>query len=190
MNLDKYVTQGVLVKLNTFIEKQSNVPFKLQNVYRMVDMIIQTYSQNMDQAILDIFDRITMHYSENRYMVEGWRTNSQYMINEKIIFPSIVGLGWSGQFEIIYNGYNVGLVNDLTKALCYLTGTRYEPEMDIYTWGRLEHREFGQWYDWYFFEVKGYKKGTCHMKFKNRDHWALLNQRIAKLKGWGLPEKF
>lgn len=230
MKLGKYVTKSVLEKLNRFVEKQTNVPFKLQNVYRMVDMIVQTYSQNMDQAILDVFGKITKHYSENRHMVEGWKTNSQYMINEKMIFPGIVKLGWSGEFDIHYQSRNVDLVNDLNKALCYITGNRYDEMMDINSWERayptilkLEQEsgikresyesysdfgdrlrkngfstydvkpdkiEFGKWYDWFFFEIKGYKKGTMHMKFKNRDHWALLNQKIAKMKGWGLPEKF
>ena len=46
----------------------------------------------------------------------------------------------------------------------------------------------GGWYDFGFFEVKGFKKGTGHFKFKSQDVWAKFNQRIAKLKGYPLPQ--
>ena len=189
MDMGKYVTKSVLEKLNSFVEKQTQVPFKLQNVYRMVDMIVQTYSQNMDQAIIEVFEKITSHYHENRFEVEGWKTNSQYMINKKIILPGVSSNHW-GDFGIVYDSYNVLLINDLCKSLCYITGQPYTNIYDLHLWGRSNDFSPGKWYDWGFFEIKGFKKGTLHMKFKNRDHWALLNQRIAKLKGWGLPEKF
>lgn len=47
---------------------------------------------------------------------------------------------------------------------------------------------FGEWFDFGFFKVKGFKKGTGHFKFKDRDVWALFNQRICKIKGFPLPE--
>ena len=47
---------------------------------------------------------------------------------------------------------------------------------------------FGEWFDFGFFTVKGFKKGTGHFKFKDRDVWALFNQRIARIKGFPLPE--
>ncbi|WP_167596597.1 DUF4942 domain-containing protein [Leeuwenhoekiella sp. ZYFB001] len=49
--------------------------------------------------------------------------------------------------------------------------------------------QWGQWCDWDFFEFKCHKKGTVHFKFKDRDVWALFNQRVAEIKGFPLPEK-
>lgn len=39
-----------------------------------------------------------------------------------------------------------------------------------------------------FFEIKGYKKGTVHVKFKDDKIWALFNRRVAEIKGYPLPE--
>ena len=45
------------------------------------------------------------------------------------------------------------------------------------------------WYDWEFFEIKFFKKGTMHFKFKDRDVWAVFNQNVARIKGFQLPDK-
>ena len=42
MKMGKYVTQKVIGVLNSFIEKQSNVPFTVTNVYKMLEMIVGT----------------------------------------------------------------------------------------------------------------------------------------------------
>ena len=31
-------------------------------------------------------------------------------------------------------------------------------------------------------------KGSAHFRFKNLDDWAILNKRVAKIKGFVLPE--
>jgi hypothetical protein len=46
----------------------------------------------------------------------------------------------------------------------------------------------GEWFDWGFFECRGYKKGTMHFKFKDMDLWAKFNQHIARIKGYPLFE--
>lgn len=209
MKMDKYVTKAVHEKLNKFVETQTNVPFKLSNIFKMIDMIYQTYAENMNNAILEIFERLTCHTHDNRYHVEGWKTNSQYLIGKKFILPFMVSGDW-GKMTLIYDNYGKGyLVDDLTKAMCFLTGKRFDhigniwkrfhphytdEEKDLISKGvnqpplPEEPIEFNTWYDWGFFEFKGFKKRTAHFKFKREEDWAVLNQRIAKLKGWGLPE--
>lgn len=49
--------------------------------------------------------------------------------------------------------------------------------------------EYGKWFDWGFFRVRIYKKGTRHFEFKDEKVWAEFNQRIARIKGYPLAEK-
>ncbi len=49
--------------------------------------------------------------------------------------------------------------------------------------------ETNKWYDFAFFDVKFFKKGTAHFKFKNKDDWYRVNQAYGKLKGFTLKEK-
>ena len=46
---------------------------------------------------------------------------------------------------------------------------------------------WGEWYDWTFFRIKGFKKGTMHFEFQNEDDWAMFNIAVAKVRGWELP---
>ena len=45
---------------------------------------------------------------------------------------------------------------------------------------------FGEWHDWSFFRVRGYKKGTMHFEFQDEKVWMEFNRRVSKIKGWAL----
>lgn len=181
----------------------------------------------MDKALVSVFDTITRLYNENKFAVEGWKTNSHYMINKKFIIDSIVSIGFSDSaYMSTSNFHNFEIIEDLQKALCYLTAKNYDDYMSLsnfitdrfklftdnksysfyreneldetikqlnqtktqYTVTR-ERPFFGIWYDWGFFEVKGFKKGTMHFKFKSEKVWELFNRKVASIKGYPLPEK-
>lgn len=233
MNMHKYSTQGLKDDINRFVEKQTKVPFTMRNIYRMIEIVVGTHSQRMDKALLEVFDKLTIHYHQNRYSVDGWKTNSHYLVNEKFIFPAIFEVTYGGSLGMRYGWRDVETLEDFVKALCYLTGKNYDDMIQlryafsenswIYCDGEVvsttdnynptikriatekdleKLREkfpdkvfevrrkpyFGEWFDFGFFTVKGFKKGTGHFKFKDRDVWALFNQQIARIKGFPLPE--
>lgn len=193
MNMGKFITKNLKEELNKFVEQQSNVPFTMRNIYKMIDMIIQTHGQRMERALIEVFDRLTEHYHDNRYNVEGWKTNSHYLVGKKFIFPWIMSRkDWSNGLEIRYDNRNAQILEDLIKALDYITGKR---EFDNIKSGCLYVHSLDMeilpntWYDLGYFEIKGFKKGTMHCKWKSEEEWALFNRAVAESKGWELPEK-
>jgi len=49
---------------------------------------------------------------------------------------------------------------------------------------------WGEWVQWNeFFRVRGYKKGTMHFEFVDENVWMEFNRRVAKIKGWAIPQK-
>lgn len=199
VNMEKYTTKGLKEDINKFVNNQTNIPFTMRNVYQMLQMIIGTSSQLMDRAMVEVFDKLTYHYSENRYNVEGWKTNSHYLVNEKFIMPSICNSDWGNGVNVSWGNDRAQLIDDLVKALCYITGTNYDTVGSIQTaTASVEvmengtktkvYKQWGTWYDWGFFQYKAFKKGTMHFKFKDRKVWALFNQNIARIKGYPLPE--
>lgn len=191
MNVGKYVTSGVMEDINKFVEEQQKYPFTMKNIYRMFEIIIGTREQTMNRALVEVFDKLTKHHHDNRYQVEGWKTNSHYLVNKKFILEGCVDYDsrWPSQYvDFRYGSYGVNKMNDLHKALCYLTGSG--EELDLARISKREDKwEFGTWYDWGFFEVKGFKKRTLHCKFKDEKVWAMFNRKIAEIKGFPLPEK-
>lgn len=238
MNMGKYATKGLKEDINKFVEKQTEVPFTMRNIYKMIEIVVGTQGGRMDKAILEVFDKLTEHYDENRYNVEGWKTNSHYLVNEKFIMPHLTKVGWHGELEIeSYNCRNYDILDDMVKALCFITGKNYDTIIPLSQYvryplklvkdGEVIHKtvedsnysfavydkmesaldgqktlagkgvnvsveriqpNWGEWFDWGFFKMKFYKKGTGHIVFKDRDVWAMFNQHVARIKGYPLFE--
>lgn len=139
MNMQKHTTAGLRDDINVFVETQTNVPFTMKNIYQMLRLVVATTDQRMDKAILEVFDKVTTHYHENRFNVEGWKTNSHYLLNQKFIIPSMVETGWSGQ--VSKSSYsNFEKIEDLLKALCYITGDNYDQMISLENFIRYPYK--------------------------------------------------
>ena len=92
--MGKYMTQSLRTEINTIVEQQKKVPFTMTNIFRMVQMVVGTHGNRMDKVIVEVAERLTKHYHENRYQVEGWKTNSHFMVGKKFILPFVVKQGY------------------------------------------------------------------------------------------------
>ena len=166
----------------------------MRNIYKMFEIIVGTREQIFDKALVEAIDKFTMHTDENRFNVEGWKTNLGYMLNKKFIINYMFeqGFGGKGMLSIRCSG-NEEKLSDLIKVICSITATDYNSlkslRYDTDTRKSIYY-EPNKWYDYNFFEIKGFKKGTMHLKFKDDKVWETLNRRYAKIKGQVLPEKF
>lgn len=192
LDMQRFVTKSVREKINQLVESQQAVPFTMKNVYRLLDMIVQTHGHRMQQTLCEAFDSICSFSAENSTAGETWKTNSNYMVNRKFIVPYITKYqeysGHSGypHVEIGNRGYEK--MDDIHLALCHLTGT---PPPENYTQMfqnkiRDLRLPWGEWGEWGFFRVKGFKKGTMHFEFKDEDVWAKFNRAVAESRGWRL----
>lgn len=187
LDIRKYATSGVMSDINSFIESRKNYPFTVRNVYRMIEIIHGTRSQVMSKAIVTAVDEFTRYTHENRFGVEGWKTNSGYLLNKKIIVGNVAEANFRGSLRFKFGGRSVEAIIDLIKALCYLTGRNFNDLTSHYDFNYLTPNT---WYDWGdLFDFKVFKKGTAHFKFKREKDWEILNREYAKAKGQVLPER-
>ncbi|HEY5501321.1 MAG TPA: DUF4942 domain-containing protein [Candidatus Humimicrobiaceae bacterium] len=233
--MEKFITTKVKEKLNIFVEKQTHVPFTMKNVSLMVEMIIGTSEDMMNQVLVEAFEKICSFSSENSTAGEKWKTNSDYVINKRFIKPYVCEFDkrWpKDRVDISYNGGNS--FDDIVKALFRLTGEDYESYIPLSTFFGYPYKlqkkdgslmggykncfreldgwngatatkkallkegieveiiktcqDWGQWVDWGFFRVRGYKKGTMHFEFKDDRVLEMFNRRVAEIKGWRLPK--
>jgi predicted RNA methylase len=183
-------TSQLAKDINRFVEEQSKIPFTERNIYRMLQIVAGTQEQRVDRAVEEAVDSITRHTVENRYGVEGWVTNSGYMLNKRFIRPYMAELAYSnpGKVRIRSHGGQWDEIQDLIKALCFITGRSIEEVRLPEQFGENQYWP-GGWHDWGFFLFRPYKKGTVHFEFKDQEVWAALNARYARIKGQVLPEK-
>jgi hypothetical protein len=179
-------TSNLQKDINAFVEEQSKIPFTERNIYRMLQIVAGTQEQRVDRAVEEAIDSLTKHTKENRWGVEGWVTNSGYMLNRRFIRSYMAEPSWSGGFVTVDCSQS-DEIRDLIKALCFITGRPFEevaqPERGDNTYTP------GEWYEWGFFKFKAYKKGTVHFEFLDEEVWAAVNARYARIKGQVLPEQ-
>jgi hypothetical protein len=195
MNLTKTATKGLREDINKFVEKQQDIPFTMKNIYHMLDMVIQTTGQRMDKAIIEVFDKLIRHSEDNKYGLPGWKTNSHYLLTKKFIYPYVSDVnayrygrsfGATGESTFTIHRSSCESIEDMEKALCYITGEDFDNIKCV--WQSSNDDAYGEWHESHFFRYKGFKKGTVHFEFKSEDVWARFNQRVAKIKGYPLPE--
>lgn len=189
LKMDRFVTNGVRETINKFIETQVNVPFTMKNIYIMLDMIVKTQGNRMNDSLVEAFDMICSFSAENSTAGEKWRTNANYMINKKFIVPNMCDYDSRWPTSVVstcYGGYS-NKISDLIKALNYISGQNFEKSLSEYL---SENRiSWGEWFNFGYFRIKGFKKGTMHFEFLDENLWMEFNQRVAKIKGWALPKK-
>lgn len=192
LNLEKYSTAKLREQLNRFVHQQHGMPFTMKNIYTVLDIVIQTNGHRMQEALVEAFEQICSFSADNCTAGEKWKTNADYMVNRRFIVPGIAnGYHWYSNEPWEYvqiSDYGRRAMDDIVKALCFITGTRYE---DVPSITQLEddRAPWGQWVDWGFFRIRLYKKGTAHCEFRDEDVWMRFNAEVARIKGWALPKK-
>ena len=183
-------TSQLAKDINAFVEQQSKIPFTERNIYRMLQIVAGTQDQRVDRAVEEAIDSLTKHTKENRWGVEGWVTNSGYMLNRRFIRAYMAERSWNNRgVNLKTYGSQSDEIRDLIKALCFITGRPFgevaQPEKpsnnDVF-WP-------GEWYTWGFFRFKAHLKGTVHFEFLDEEVWAAVNARYARIKGQVLPEQ-
>lgn len=186
-NIEKYVTSSVAKDLEAWVRYKSQMPFTKRNIFKMIEVIYGTKDHNFKRSLVEAIDKYTRHTKENRFAVEGWATNAGHLLNKKFIVPCMCNTSWhKGNHLKVESSIYMDNFNDLLKVLCALEGKNYDKIERLSAW---EDFERGVWHDMEFFRYKGFKKGTMHFEFKDKNVWEKLNRAYANAKGNVLPEK-
>ena len=132
MNIGKFVTTGVMKDINEFVNRRKNYPFTMRNIYRMLEIIVGTRANTMNRAICEAIDRLTEYTHENRFGLPGWKTNAGHLLNKKFIVDWMVEPNYSSGYSLKYYGGNYEKVQDLQKALCYVTGRDFDENLQAF----------------------------------------------------------
>lgn len=189
LDMERFVTSKVRETINRFVEQQQNVPFTMRNIYTMIEMIVKTQGNRMNQSLVEAFDLICSFSAENSTAGETWKTNANYMVNRKFIVPGMCEYDsrWAREYvSITYNSQR-NKINDLNTALNYISGRQFNQELNQFF--RDRKWPWGVWIEFGYFRIKGFKKGTMHFEFLDENLWMEFNRRVAKIKGWALPKK-
>lgn len=175
---------------NAFQKQQGGVPFTEANIWAFFEMLFNNRDANLQQCIIEVFENLTQYDAKNKVHWEGWKTNSAYKVNRKVIMPWFIELSpWSG-FSVRYSHQEKLL--DIDRVMCSLTGKRLtgtKDEPGICTIVDALNKSFKDplrdgTAQSEFFDLRYFKKGTLHMTFRDEKLWQEFNLRAAKGKNW------
>lgn len=176
------------------VEELKDYDFSFYNIYTLRIQISKEMVQGVEDTILSLFEEFShKHYydesSKNIHLYNGWKTNKSYKINKKVIIPLN---GFNGWFDRAYRptDYRVSdKLKDIEKVFNYLDDGQTE-EIDIAdTLKMAEHYQESRKIDLKYFYITFYKKGTCHIEFKNMELLHKFNLYGSQRKGW-LPPSY
>jgi hypothetical protein len=189
-------TSNLIQKYYNKINELKDYDFSLYNIYTIRIQLNKDMLQGVEDTILNLFEELShKHYydecSKNIHYYNGWKTNKAYKINKKVIIP----LNGFQNMQYSWGGYRptqykiVEKLADIEKVFNYLDGCKTE---DINLKDALKFAEgYGETskiltkYFWITF----YKKGTCHIEFRNLDLLQKFNLYGSQRLGW-LPPSY
>lgn len=183
------VTSKVREQLEKRIDEQGLIAFTEENILKTLEALRQNASHLMAESIESIFDKLTAHYHENREQIEGWKTNQAWYVSDRFILPSVVSPNFSGKLEVQYGSHHFDTLNDIDRCLCFLSGKRMLEIEGTRTAINIAARDGRKVAESEFFEIKFFKKGTAHFKWKSEWLRSEFNYVAAMRRGFPLPER-
>jgi hypothetical protein len=183
------------------VERDSTIPFTAENIKSTLENVFMSRKKLFDESVANVFDELCSHAVENgsgpvmpdriknHRGSEGWKTNDNYKVNQRLVFP--YGCRYDADFNSFRLRYDSAdrIYTDLDRILCVLDG---QPFDKCYTVGAALSRAFDRKYrsiseqitESQYFEIRFYKKGTVHLKWKREDLWESFNKTAAAGKRW------
>ena len=179
---------------NELASKMSDLLHYDVSVFNILELRRQLATQfvlSMEESILSIFDKLSHEYSympetrKNKLHYDGWKSNSAYKLNKKVVYPMQTYDKIFNQFRMSHS--QADFLLDIEKAMQYLNGmTICTEESEKIIEKARDSRQDAIILP--FFSLKCYKKGTIHIQFTDLESLNLLNQFVAAKRAWLPPD--
>ena len=214
MNLNEVksrLTSQKKQELQSELNKYCNMDFTENNIKIFIDNLMANYPKMIDEAIEYMFDKFTQYafrdgrntnneYSKNIHLFNGWKTNTAYKVNKKIILPFRAEYGnrlynekqdFLNDIDMVFNYFDdKGLKNDLLE---YVETNGYKANIST-----TNTAEIVQGYLYKgetkniptrYFTITFYLKGTIHLVFNDLDMLRRFNIFVGKKRNY-LPSDY
>ena len=214
MNLDEIkskLTSKKRTELVSKLNQYANMDFTESNIKIFIENLVAEYPKMIEEAILDMFEKFTYYafrdgrnvnneYSKNIHLFSGWKTNTAYKVNKKIILPFRAEYGnrlysdkidFLNDIDMVFNYFDdKGLKN---KLLEYVEPAGYKQNISTTNTAEIVqgylHQGETKNIPTRYFNITFYLKGTVHLVFNDLDMLRKFNIYVGKKKSW-LPSDY
>ena len=191
------LTSNLYYEYTSRISELADYDFSYWNVKTIQQEIVLSLVKSVEASILELFEKLSHQYSwdsdlnnGNIHYYNGWKTNLSWKINRRVILP-LCAWGYHGELEYGANyQHSVGTLSDIEKVLNYLDSGETQSGLSVRQ-SINDARKSGNMRNirLKYFDVTFYKKGTCHITFRNERLLKKLNIYGSQRKGW-LPKGY
>lgn len=177
----------------TKLNELKNYDFNEFNILQIQKDMKEQIMISVENTILNLFNKLSYkHYyneefSKNIHYYNGWKSNSAYKINKKVIIPLNTVNWFYKNFEYSHETFEV--LSDIEKVFNYINNKEIESIDLDETLKNTLGKEKNKNIECKYFFVTFYKKGTCHITFKDEDLLLKFNIFGSQKKGW-LPPSY
>lgn len=189
----KLFTTELLKQFQAKLTELKDYEFNEFNILQLQKDMSNKLVKSVEQTILDLFEDLSYkhsyneEYSKNIHYYNGWKTNDAYKINKKVIIPLRAMDWWDKKFA--YSNSTYEKLADIEKVLNYLNNKEIESiDLENVLQENLRAQQ-NKNIDCKYFTLTFYKKGTCHLVFKDDDLLLKFNIFGSQKKGW-LPRGY
>ena len=195
--LESLLTNSIRKEYFDNIQNMENYDFNEFNIKQMLKNISENMEVSLKNDIIQLFESFSIkHYwtpetANNIHYYNGWATNKSYYINKKVIVPiNCLDTRYDTRFSFSYEVK--AFIKDLHKIFIYLDSQNVNQEnIEIHKIEEIfinaQREQLNKNIEFPYFIVNFYKKGTCHIKFKNDDLLLKFNIYGSRMKNWLPP---
>lgn len=188
------LTSNLQNDLYSRVDELADYEFSPYNIYQLMEDMNKRVIGGIEQTIMKLFDDWIRKYhwdenAQNRHYFDGWRTNDAFAVNKRVIIPFYDAYSsYSGKLDLGYSAESK--LADIEKVFNYLDGGLTDEAMSLTARLKLaEQSQTSRKIPLKYFYATFYKKGTCHLEFRDMDLLAKFNIFAARHKKW-LPPSF
>lgn len=181
--LGALMTSDVREQLEERIGDQSKMAFTAKNMAALFEELFASRTGLMTQSVLKAFDEITDGHWNNRNGVQGFKSNSDYQVQNRFIMSNMGK--WYGGEGVDYR--NAEKLDDIERALCFLSGKKFE-EIKKMSEVFAHSNHGGKKMTTTFFQVRLYKNRNMHFWWRDEELRVRFNRLVASERGYQMPE--
>lgn len=201
--LQSQMTTDMKNEYDSKIRDMKEYEFTEFNIRQVIDELKVQLNDGVVDAIYKCFDKLsnihTYHEdldNENIHYFNGWKTNKAHYVNIKCIIPTYGAFAHeyrpdkAGRYKEVYTDIDprscFAVLDDLEKALDYLDCGETYPS-DLLSALQRAAGCGRTTVECKYFTVTFYKKGTCHIKFRDQKIVDRLNIFVGQHRMWLPP---
>lgn len=187
------LTESMREEYSERLDSLADYDFTKFNILTIRQEISVNTVGSIKSEILKLFDRFTnLHaeeFSKNIHYFNGWKSNSAYKLNEKIVFPCNAYCNWFDKSFDPTASPVVRTISNIELTLHYLdtSGQPYNSSELREILDRAKKEKQTKKIKCHYFDLTFYRKGTCHLVFTRLDVLKAFNAFACQEKTWLPP---